>query len=173
MPDVPWGARSPHLRATDTDKPITNKKGTVIGQIVYFFLKCWPFIYLLLAVPHGLQDLCSLTRDRTHAPCSGTVESNHWTTREVPKVYTFEHCLKFLNQAKARKGQTINNLTITDPRIWTKQSDLLSQMKKTSFEGTPMKILTNHLFTNLLPIQRAFIRQLHSRIAQGDQLGAL
>jgi len=25
--------------------------------------------------PHGLQDLSSLTRNRTYAPCSGNVES--------------------------------------------------------------------------------------------------
>ena len=35
------------------------------------------FSYFLysLAVPHGLQDLSSLTRDRTCAPCSGSAES--------------------------------------------------------------------------------------------------
>ena len=29
----------------------------------------------ILAVPHGMQDLCSPTMDITHAPCSGRVES--------------------------------------------------------------------------------------------------
>ena len=28
-----------------------------------------------LAVPHSLRDLSSLTRDRIHAPCSGSTES--------------------------------------------------------------------------------------------------
>ena len=29
----------------------------------------------ILALPHSMQDLSSLTRDWTHAPCSGSVES--------------------------------------------------------------------------------------------------
>ena len=31
-----------------------------------------------------MQDLSSLTSDRTHALCSGRVQSYHWTAREVP-----------------------------------------------------------------------------------------
>ena len=30
-----------------------------------------------------MQDLSSLTRDRTHAPCSGSASLNYWATREV------------------------------------------------------------------------------------------
>ena len=33
------------------------------------------FLFFFLAVPRGLQDLSSLTRDRTCAPCSGRMES--------------------------------------------------------------------------------------------------
>ena len=32
-------------------------------------------IILFLTVPQSMQDLSSLTRDRTHAPCSGISES--------------------------------------------------------------------------------------------------
>ena len=32
-------------------------------------------IFSLLAVPRGMQDLGSLIRDQTHAPCSGSEES--------------------------------------------------------------------------------------------------
>ena len=39
----------------------------------YFFILLL-FIYLLAAA-HSLQDLSSLTRDQTHAPCSGRAES--------------------------------------------------------------------------------------------------
>ena len=37
----------------------------------------FPFIYLLifLTTPGGMQDLSSLTRDRTNAPCIGSAES--------------------------------------------------------------------------------------------------
>ena len=31
-----------------------------------------------------MQDLSSLTSDRTHALCSGRVQSYHWAAREVP-----------------------------------------------------------------------------------------
>ena len=30
-----------------------------------------------------MQDLSSLTRDRTHAPCSGSASLNYWAMREV------------------------------------------------------------------------------------------
>ena len=32
-------------------------------------------ILLFLAVPYGMQDLSSLTRDRTHTPCIGSMTS--------------------------------------------------------------------------------------------------
>ena len=42
------------------------------------------FIYLFIfAVPCGMRDLSSLTRDRTHAPAFGAQSLNHWTTVEV------------------------------------------------------------------------------------------
>ena len=34
-----------------------------------------PYFYLFLTMLLGLRDLSSLTRDRTHAPCSGIMES--------------------------------------------------------------------------------------------------
>ena len=33
------------------------------------------------------EDFSSLTRDRTHAPCSWCVDLNHWTAREVPTIW--------------------------------------------------------------------------------------
>ena len=36
------------------------------------------------ATLHLMQDLSFLTRGRTHDPCSGSSESNHWAAREVP-----------------------------------------------------------------------------------------
>ena len=46
------------------------------------------FFFLCLATQCSMQDLSSLTRDQTPAPCSGSPESyvqwDHWTAREVP-----------------------------------------------------------------------------------------
>ena len=38
----------------------------------------------VLAKPHCMWDLGSLTRDRTSGPCIGSTESNYWTMREAP-----------------------------------------------------------------------------------------
>ena len=35
-------------------------------------------------LPHGMWDLSSSTRDRTHIPCIGRWILYHWITREVP-----------------------------------------------------------------------------------------
>ena len=40
-------------------------------SIVHSFLKN----VSILAIPHGVQDLSSLTRDQTQTPCSGNMES--------------------------------------------------------------------------------------------------
>ena len=40
--------------------------------VIYLFFF---FFFFFLAAPHCMWDLSSLTRDLTHAPCSGNVES--------------------------------------------------------------------------------------------------
>ena len=47
-------------------------------------------------LPHGVQDLRSLTRDLTPITCIGRWILNHWTTREVPKssVLIKDFCLE-------------------------------------------------------------------------------
>ena len=42
-------------------------------SIIYFFK--FLFIYLFFAAPRSMWDLSFPTRDRTHTPCSGSVES--------------------------------------------------------------------------------------------------
>ena len=42
------------------------------------------FCFLLLAVPSGMQDLSSLTRDQTLAPTVEVWSPNHWTEQEIP-----------------------------------------------------------------------------------------
>ena len=41
-----------------------------------------------VAVPRGLQDLSSLTRDRTRAPAVKVLSPNHWTAREFPRTFS-------------------------------------------------------------------------------------
>ena len=43
-------------------------------------------LLLLLATPHGLQDLSPLTGDQTCAPEVEMQNPNHWTTREFTKL---------------------------------------------------------------------------------------
>ena len=49
------------------------------------------FYFIILATPCNLWDLSSLTRDWTHAPCSGSAQNpSHRTTREVPAFFSNE-----------------------------------------------------------------------------------
>ena len=50
-------------------------------------IKCTWFIWVFLAVPLGLWDLSSLTRDGTQALGRENTECNHWTIREFIKIY--------------------------------------------------------------------------------------
>ena len=38
---------------------------------------------------HHMWDLSSLTRDQTHAPCSGRGILNHWTIRRFSPLWSF------------------------------------------------------------------------------------
>ena len=42
------------------------------------------FFLIFLATPGGMRDLSSLTRDGTHAPCSGSVESQPLDSQGSP-----------------------------------------------------------------------------------------
>ena len=49
-----------------------------VWRVIFFFS-------FFLGSLCGMLNLCTPTRDRTHASCIGSVESfNHWTAREVP-----------------------------------------------------------------------------------------
>ena len=41
---------------------------------------------MFLAAQHSMWDLCLLTRDRPHAPCSGSVESQSLDHQESPVI---------------------------------------------------------------------------------------
>ena len=45
-------------------------------------------LFLLSAMPHGLWDLSSLTRDSTWTTAVKAQDPNHLATRELPKILT-------------------------------------------------------------------------------------
>lgn len=55
------------------------------SQVVYFF---W---FVFLAMPHGLWDLNSPTKDGTRAPALELHSLNHWIAREAPDGVYFHH----------------------------------------------------------------------------------
>lgn len=60
-------------------------------------------IFFFLVVPQRMQDLDSLTRDRTNAPCNGITEPpNHSTAKEFPGLTL---------------SLTLTNFTLTNPVV--------------------------------------------------------
>ena len=60
-----------------------------IFKVFIEFVTILPLFYVLVFWPRGMWDLSSLTRDRTHTPCTGRWSLNHWTAREVPVPLCF------------------------------------------------------------------------------------
>ena len=94
-------------------------KGWITLWMAFFF-----FDYTALAC----RILSSLTRDWTHAPYSGSAESNHWTAREVPmSVYTAEG--SFTKIFLKNRGQTslINRSKTVSmvPNVWMNKCTIL------------------------------------------------
>ena len=56
---------------------------------VCLFFHLFTFLFFS-ALPHGMWDLSSPTRARTHAPCVEAQSLNHWTSREVPYSLLFK-----------------------------------------------------------------------------------
>ena len=70
-----------------------------------------------------MQDLSSLTRDWTPAPCRGSTEFfNHWTTREVPPFFIFDH-LGFQGTFPP------------DPSLFRSKADSKARIESRSFPG--------------------------------------
>ena len=55
----------------------------VFIEFITIYLLCYGLVFWL----RGLWDLCSLTRDETHALCTGWPSLHHWATREVPGIF--------------------------------------------------------------------------------------
>ena len=78
-----WGQR-PNIRTKDV--PSTLWHGpflkSLLNSLQYCF--CFTFCFVLFCFwLQGMQDLSSLTWDRTSVPCTRRWSVNHWTTREV------------------------------------------------------------------------------------------
>ena len=59
-----------------------------IFKVFIEFVTILLLFYVLVFWPQGMWDLSSPTRDRTHTPCIGRQSLNHWTTSEVPALYS-------------------------------------------------------------------------------------
>ena len=55
-----------------------------LNLLQYCFHFTFLFFFLFFFGLWGMWDLSSLTRNRTHTPCIGRWNLNHWTTRELP-----------------------------------------------------------------------------------------
>ena len=105
-------------------------KGWITLWVLFFFFKyslffLFSFFYF---TAWACRILSSLTRDWTHAPYSGRVESNHWTAREVPmSVYTAEG--SFTKIFQKSRGQTSlinrNKAVSMIPNIWMNKRTIL------------------------------------------------
>ena len=58
-----------------------------ILKVFIEFVTTLLLFYVLVFWPQGMWDLSSPTRDQTLTPCIGRPSLNHWTTREIPKVF--------------------------------------------------------------------------------------
>ena len=58
-----------------------------IFKVFIEFITIYLLFYVLVFWLRGLWDLCSLTRDETHALCTGWPSLHHWATREVPGIF--------------------------------------------------------------------------------------
>ena len=77
--------------------------GGLSEEILRFFFLCGPFFEVFIEFvttplvffnalaywPQSMWDLSFPTRNRTHTPCTGRWNLNHWTTREVPIIVSF------------------------------------------------------------------------------------
>ena len=48
------------------------------------------YLFFIHSLPQSMQDLSSPTGDQTHAPAVEAQGLDHWTTREVRVVASFE-----------------------------------------------------------------------------------
>ena len=84
------------------------------------FPELTPFVFVCFSVtPRGMQDLSSLTRDWTRAPCCGSTKSNRWTTKEVlPLVLTMPRpFLSPHSQANGDAWPLDNNSLLSEPHF--------------------------------------------------------
>ena len=62
-----------------------------IFKVFIEFITILLLFYVFFFWSQGTWDLSSPTKDWTCTPCIGKWSLNHWTTREVPKIWFFIH----------------------------------------------------------------------------------
>ena len=82
------------------------------------------FYFIFLAVPHGLRDLSSPTRDRMPVLEVRAPSPNHWTTRELPQ---FLFLISFYRgRTTSREIYPVNTLSSTHCSPDNKEHSLFS-----------------------------------------------
>ena len=117
--------------------PPVHQPPTKESRWFLFFLPI--SFFLCLATLLGLQDLSSLTRDRTHIHCLGRWSLNHWAARKVPPLL-----VKYFNLWKDINSHTINTFYSPPPSLINKTFQtvpsitliFLSLFKKHLLSGT-------------------------------------
>ena len=88
----------PHPGNLDKGQPpcIWAQNGICLG------FKSVTFFFFFLASLCSIRYLSFLTRDRTHAPSSGSVSPNHWTAREFPSHFLLKVAPKWTDSLEYR-----------------------------------------------------------------------
>ena len=77
------------------------------------FVTILPLFYILVFWPQCTCDLSSPIRDRTRTPCIGRWSLNHWTTREVPLLFSWTkitwvgYCCSLLGKWRGKKTSNV------------------------------------------------------------------
>ena len=61
-----------------------------IFKVLIGFVTILLLFHILVFWPQGMWNLSSPTRDRTQTPFTGRRSLNHWTSREVPRIFALD-----------------------------------------------------------------------------------
>ena len=63
-----------------------NRSYYAVCGFICFFFSFEGVVLFVLAIPHSLQNLSSLTKDQMDAPCHGSLESEALDCREIREI---------------------------------------------------------------------------------------
>ena len=80
----------------------------VRSSVTYSELPSLTYVFIFLAMLLGIWDLSSQTRDRTHTPYVGSLESYHWNARQVAPSLTSIYANWYSSPPWERKSRRHN-----------------------------------------------------------------